>query len=353
VRKGQRAWKNYKPAEETISGITPEGCPQTSQTTNSFDALSYRLRLKERIFLSFLNFPPKVFFTLKYLSMNYASQILNYLGSSSTVSEVFLAPNASPMERKEGKLVRFMPVVLTSEDIRDTLVALKSHSSGSLGPLGKEGSFSFGIHKSGRFRVAYMTQRGSYVISIIKTPYEIPIIEELCQDPSHVIKEINRIVGDLPGSCVVITGRDHIKASMFAYSLLQHVSINFSKVISILEKPLNYLLKHGNSLVIQREIGTDVESLQKGLEDAMLIKPDILYIGHKESFKEREIGEIVRILESGALVFISIPYISQQKLVNDLKDLVPFTEKIIMLEEEKGAIKVSFRETQLPEWETR
>jgi twitching motility protein PilT len=285
--------------------------------------------------------------------MDYAPQILNYLGSVSTVSEVFLAPNASPMERKEGKLVKFMPVVLTSEDIRDTLVALKSRASGSLGPLGKEGSFSFSIQKSGRFRVTYMTQRGSYVISIIKIPFEIPIIEELCQDPSHVIKEINRIVVDLSGSCVVITGRNHVKASIFAYSLLQHVSANFSKVIYILEKPLNYLLKHGNSLVIQREIGTDVESLQKGLEDAMLIKPNILYIGYTEHFDDREIGEIVRILESGTLVFVNMPYINQQKLVYDLKDLVPFTEKIIMLEEEKSVIKVSFREIQLREWESR
>ncbi len=84
--------------------------------------------------------------------MNYAPQILNYLGSSSTVSEVFLAPNTSPMERREGKLIRFMPVVLTSEDIRDTLVALKSHASGSLGPLGKEGSFSFGITQERAFK---------------------------------------------------------------------------------------------------------------------------------------------------------------------------------------------------------
>jgi Tfp pilus assembly protein, pilus retraction ATPase PilT len=225
--------------------------------------------------------------------MNYAPQILNYLGSVSTVSEIFLAPNASPMERREGKLVRFMPVVLTSEDIRDTLVALKSHASDSLGPLGKEGSFSFSIHKSGRFRVSYMTQRGSYVISIIKTPFEIPTIEELCQNPPHVIKEINRIVGDLSGSCVVITSRDHIKASMFAYSLLQHVSIYFSKVIYILEKPLNYFLKHGNSLVIQRQIGTDLESLQEGIGDDMLIKHDILDIGYTSGEKFREAGNLL------------------------------------------------------------
>jgi twitching motility protein PilT len=285
--------------------------------------------------------------------MNYAPQILNYLGSVSTVSEVFLAPNASPMERRDGKLIRFMHVVLTSEDIRDTLVALKIYASGSLSPLGKEGSFSFSIHKSGRFRVTYITQRGSYIISIIKIPFEIPTIEELCQDPLHVTKEINRIVGDLSGRCVVIMGKDHIKASMFAYSLLQHVSINFSKIIYILEKPLSYLLKHGNSLVIQREIGTDVETLQEGLGDAVLIKPNILYIGYTECFDKRERREIVRILESGTLVFVNIPYISQQKLAYYLKDLVSFTERIMMLEEEKEVIKVSFREIRLREWENR
>jgi hypothetical protein len=56
VRKGQRAWKNYKPDEETTNGITPKGYLQASQTTNSFDVLSYRLRLKERIFFSLSEF---------------------------------------------------------------------------------------------------------------------------------------------------------------------------------------------------------------------------------------------------------------------------------------------------------
>ncbi len=280
------------------------------------------------------------------LFMNYAPQIINYLGGSNTASEVFLVPNASPMERRGGKLVRFMPLVLTSEDIRDTLVALKSYASGLLSPLGKEGSFSFSIHKVGRFRVAYMTQRGSYVISIIKIPFEIPPIENLCQDPPHVIKEINRIVGDLPSYCVLITGMDYIKASMFAYSMLQHVSINFSKVMYILEKPLSYLLKHGNSLVIQREIGTDMESLQEGLRDAILINPDILYVGYTQGFTERETGQIIRILESKALIFINLPYVSEQKLIHDLKDVAYFTKIIINLEEGKGAIKASFREIQ-------
>jgi hypothetical protein len=145
-------------------------------------------------------------FILKYLINELRASNIELFGKLRHCFRGLPGPNASPMERKEGKLVRFTPVVLTSKDIRDTLVALKSHASGLLGPLGKEGSFSFSIHKSGRFRVAYMTQRGSYVISIIKTPFEIPTIEELCQDPSHVIKEINRIVGDLSGRCVVYNG---------------------------------------------------------------------------------------------------------------------------------------------------
>lgn len=96
-----------------------------------------------------------------------------------------------------------------------------------------------------------------------------------------------------------------------------------------------------------------MKTLQEGLGDAVLIKPDILYVGYTERFDESETGEIVGILESGMLVFVNIPYISEQKLIYDLKDLVSFTEKIIMLEGEKEVIKVSFREIQLREWESR
>ncbi|WP_448587824.1 twitching motility protein [Thermocrinis sp.] len=278
--------------------------------------------------------------------MNYAPQVLNYLSDSKDASEVFLAPNAFPVERKNGKLVKFIDTVLTSEDTRDTLVALRSHVPALLGPLGREGSFSFSLHRIGRFRVIYMTQRGSYVISIVKTPFNIPEIEDICEDPSNLIKEVNRFFWDLTPGLVIITGKSSIKVSIFSYSLLKYISSNFAKVIFVLEKPLNYLLKHGSSLVIQREIGVDVESWEEALRDATLINPDVLYLGFKELFDREETNNIVRIMGMGALVILNLPYFSKEKILTDLEELKAFLKKMILVEssEDRDILRITFKE---------
>jgi len=71
--------------------------------------------------------------------MNYAPQLLNYLSSTQDFTEVIIAPKASPMERTGNVLKKVMDVTFSPEDIRDTLIALRSHTPVALGPLGREG----------------------------------------------------------------------------------------------------------------------------------------------------------------------------------------------------------------------
>ncbi|MCX8059772.1 MAG: hypothetical protein N3C13_01065, partial [Aquificaceae bacterium] len=77
--------------------------------------------------------------------MNYTPQIINYLGSGEGINELYMVPGAFIMEKRVNKLVKVSNAVLTQEDIRDTLVALRSYASPALGPLGREGMFSFGV----------------------------------------------------------------------------------------------------------------------------------------------------------------------------------------------------------------
>jgi len=278
--------------------------------------------------------------------MNYAPQIISYLSSSDEISEVFLAPNTFPLERKNGRLVKCLDVVLTNEDVRDTLIALRSYSSTPISHLGKEGSFSFSLHKVGRFRVVYVTQRGSYVISIVKTPFDIPKLEDLCENYQNVIKEVNRIFEDLTSCLVIVTGKSSIKVSTFSYSLLQYVCFNLTKVVFVLEKPLNYLLKHGISLAIQREIGIDVESLEEGLRDVVLINPDILCLGFREFFDKKEVDQIIKIMEMGTLVILNLPYVSESNILAVPDELKSFLKRIIVVEplKERGILKIEFKE---------
>ncbi len=208
--------------------------------------------------------------------MNIAPEILNYLSERREFAEVILAPKASPVERRGKSVRKIMDVVLSTEDIRDTLVSLRSHTPVSLGPLGREGFFSFGIPDVGRIRVTYLTQRGSYVVSIVKVPYEIPPLKDIVanySDAKKLFEALNTDTGIVP-----IIGKSFVTHNLFSYSLLREVCSRESGLVYILERPLTYLIKHDVSIVIQREVGVDVESFEKGIEEALFVHPEIIYI---------------------------------------------------------------------------
>ncbi len=242
-------------------------------------------------------------------------QIINYISNKKDTVEIYIVPNAAPMERSGNLLIKIIDSVLTSEDVRDTLVALKSHTPHALGPLGREGSFSFGLHGIGRFRITYMIQRGSYVIHIVKTPHEVPWLQNLCEDIS-IIKKLENLVSHGPGLLPII-GKNSIKATVFIYSLLKHICSNYTKVIFILEDPLSFLLRHDKSLVIQREVGSDVESFEEGLRDAILLNPDIIYIGFRGFLPSNELISIVRLIELNTTVVIHFPYMETSRFLQE------------------------------------
>lgn len=279
--------------------------------------------------------------------MNYMPQIINYLSTKEDVTELYLVPKAFISEKRGNKLIKVSDALLNPEDIRDTLVALRSHTPSTLGPLGREGVFSFGIQNIGRFRVSYITQRGSYVVHILKTPYHIPPIIKVCQDKDGVDR-LEEIVRLYSSGVVIFQCKNQAMASTFAYSFLQSLCESYSKVIYILESPLSFLLKHGQSLVIQREVGVDVESFEEGVKDAFYINPDILYLGQREIIPMREVEYLKRMAEEETLILLSLPVV-EKDLLNSFEG---YLKAWVNLEvEEKGLFTLNFKHTEPQAWE--
>lgn len=282
--------------------------------------------------------------------MNYVPQIVNYLSTKEGVAELYLVPKGFIMEKVNGKLVRVSEHILSPEDIRDTLVALKSHAPSAIGPLGREGHFSFSIHNVGRFRVNYITQRGSYVVYIVKTPHNIPNIETLCD--KACAKQLDELLRLHTSGIIIFYGSDYIKTNTLLYSLMQYVAQSYEKVILVLEKPLSFLLKHGNSIVIQREVGTDVESFEDGLRDALYINPQIVYVGLKDEELANNLERLVRILSSSSIVLVHLPVInatSAMRFAYNLKDNIKAFVEVSA--NSSGLIEVKHIQPQ--EWESR
>ncbi len=272
--------------------------------------------------------------------MNIAPEILNYLSERREFAEVILAPKASPVERRGKSVRKIMDVVLSAEDIRDTLVSLRSHTPVSLGPLGREGFFSFGIPDVGRIRVTYLTQRGSYVVSIVKVPYDIPSLKEIVGNYSDV-KELFNIL-NIDNGIVPIIGKSFVTHNLFSYSLLKEICTRESGLIYILERPLTYLIKHDVSIVIQREVGVDVESFEKGIEEALFVHPEIIYIS--DITTKDGLDALKNLLDIPILTLISVTASNTEALKSSLealsngkgKDIVKRINKVVELKLEEG-----------------
>ncbi len=280
--------------------------------------------------------------------MNIAPEILNYLAEKREFTEVILAPKASPVERRDRIVKKILDVILSPEDIRDTLVFLRSHTPVSLGPLGREGFFSFGLPEVGRVRVSYITQRGSYVVNIVKVPYSIPLLESLVPSKDD-IERLMSLIRDMNGILAVI-GKSFVIHNLFSYSLLREICERESGLIYVLERPITYLIKHSNSIVIQREVGVDVDSFEEGIEEALFFRPDIIYISDiiiKDAFRSvRKLFDvpvltILSVTASGTEAFKR----SFEVFMPEQKEIIKFISGVVELELERDdRIRFSIKE---------
>jgi twitching motility protein PilT len=88
-----------------------------------------------------------------------------------------------------------------------------------------------------------------------------------------------------------------------------------------LEDPIEYLFEDDKSLVSQREVGTDVESMDLALKYLMRQDPDVVLIGE---MRDRDTFEAaVRAAETGHLVFATLHAASPASAIGRILDLYP------------------------------
>ena len=252
--------------------------------------------------------------------MNYATQILTYLSTASPFSEVILAPSAPPVDRSEKGLHVVLNVMLTPQDIREALTTFRSHAP-ALGsaPPGRSGTFSFGLQNLGRFKVSYFTQRGTNVVTIRRVPMEVPDLEALLANRDR-LAELDALTSAPGGGIVLITGPSSDQNSAFGYALLRRVSRAHDRVIFTLERTMSYLLRHDQSLVLQSEIDTDVASMEEGLQQALSLEPDILYV--RDVRQGADLVRLTDVAGANILTFLNLTAVDEAVVLREVASVM-------------------------------
>jgi len=253
--------------------------------------------------------------------MNYAGKILTYLGESDRYSQVLMIAGAPPVEKIGNQFRIVINVVLTPEEIRETLAVFAGHARrpGSA-DMGVQGIFAFGIPKQGRFRIHYLTQRGSIFVSIQRMPFDVPNLESLLAQPAQSAL-VDGSLAPSGGGFVIITATSPDILTRFIYAALARLNETKNIVIYILEHQLSFLLKHRNSIVVQVEVGTDIPTLTEGIRNGLFLEPDLVYVSNPKT--PDEFAGLMCAAQAGSTVLISTIAINQEHLLSDLKKRLP------------------------------
>ncbi len=188
-------------------------------------------------------------------------------------------------------------------------------SSGTSSSRERELDFSFNWEDQARFRGNAYHQRGSVALSLRLIPYRIPSFDELGL-PTGMRKWV-----ELPQGLVLVTGPTGSGKSTTIAAMLDSINEHRPCHIITIEDPIEYVHRHKQAAVSQREIGIDTDSFAQALRSALREDPDVLLVG--EMRDPETIQTALTIAETGHLVFATLHTNDAGQAVDRVVDVFP------------------------------
>jgi twitching motility protein PilU len=188
-------------------------------------------------------------------------------------SDLYLTVARPPMYRVNGKVRASEHDSFTPQSLEDLAKSFMSHEQWEEFKQKKELNLALSLPKISRFRVNVLRQRGSVAIVVRKIKVDIPSFDSLGL-PS-VLKDVAMLKRGL----VLVVGATGSGKSTTLASMIDLRNSNDEGHIITVEDPIEFVHKHKNSVVTQREVGFDTNSFQNALENAMRQAPDVILIG--------------------------------------------------------------------------
>jgi len=230
-------------------------------------------------------------------------------------SDLHLVIGSPPVIRKNGKLVRFGDIKLLPDDTKhyiDELLMEKQKQE--LEKMGQV-DFSFSRHGCGRFRVNVFKQRGTYSIAIRLVNQDVPTVDKL--KLPEVLKDLSMKSRGL----ILVTGPTGSGKSTTLAAMIDWINEKKDCHILTLEDPIEYLHKHKNSIVNQREIGNDSDSYSSALKAALREDPDVILVGEMRDIETIAIA--VTAAETGHLVLSTLHTTGAANTIDRVIDVFP------------------------------
>jgi twitching motility protein PilT len=231
-------------------------------------------------------------------------------------SDLHITVGSPPVLRLRGHLHRLdQHPRLGADDTRQLLYRILSTEQQKLLELNRQIDLSYSIPGVARFRVNIYSQRESLAGAFRLIPAELKTLEEL-----GVPKSLYSLC-DKPRGLVLVTGPTGSGKSTTLAALIDEINRTRADHIITIEDPIEFLHRHKNCIVNQRELGPDAISFAEALRGALRQDPDVILLGEMRDLET--IGTALTAAETGHLVFATLHTQDAASTVDRLIDVFP------------------------------
>ncbi|MDD2403507.1 MAG: type IV pilus twitching motility protein PilT [Victivallaceae bacterium] len=235
------------------------------------------------------------------------------------VSDLHIEVGVPPCVRLHGDLQPLDTDILQPDDTERLVRSITSDAQ--FQQIQECGSvdFGFGFGDLARFRVSAFKQRGFYGTVLRQIPNTLLTMEQIGL-PLSVKDMLYR-----PRGLVLVTGPTGSGKSTTLASMINIINEERACHIITVEDPIEFYHPHKRSVVIQREIGSDVPTFAEALRRALRQDPDVILVGEMRDLETMEAA--VSAAETGHLVFGTLHTTGAARTVDRIVDAFPTNQQ--------------------------
>lgn len=202
-------------------------------------------------------------------------ELLDYLKFivANDASDLYLSTGTPPSARIQGKIQVIDPAALPLGRIKELAYNIMSADQIKDFEISLEMNLALSQSGLGRFRVNIFRQRNEVAMVIRTIKFDIPSLDEL--GLPAILKEL---IVEKRGLILFVGATGSGKSTSLA-SLIDYRNSNSQGHIITIEDPIEFVHKHKQSVVNQREVGIDTLSYAHALKNTLRQAPDVILIG--------------------------------------------------------------------------
>jgi twitching motility protein PilU len=262
--------------------------------------------------------------------MNMMERILRLMAERKA-SDIYLSAHSPVLIRLNGTCVPINAQVLPATAPLALLAEVVPEAR--IQELERTGELNMAVmlEGAGNYRISAMRQRGSYAVVVRHIASTIPSFSDL-----NLPDILKTLIMEKRGLILMVGATGAGKTTTLA-SMLDYRNEHATGHILTVEEPIEFTYTNKKSLVNQRDVGSDTESLQVALKNALRQAPDVIQIGE---IRDREtMTAAIAYAQSGHLCVATLHANNSYRALNRILSFFPVEVRPTLLGDLGSALR--------------